>query len=143
MAAGFWQLDRAAEKRALFQAFARGDAAPAAERLPGDGAAPGQRYAPLQLTGRYLPDRQVLLDNMSLGGRPGYQVLTPLQTDDGVVMVNRGWGPADGDRARRVRRPRPVRGLPGGPPRRLPLLPHDARDRRGPDNRISQSMESS
>lgn len=124
MAAGFWQLDRAAEKRALFQAFARGDAAPAAERLPGDGAAPGQRYAPLQLTGRYLPDRQVLLDNMSLGGRPGYQVLTPLQTDDGVVMVNRGWVPADGDRSRL-----PDIGVDGGVRTlrgRLDLLPRPA-----------------
>lgn len=100
LAAGFWQLDRAAEKRALFNAFAAGSRTSAERRLPADAEAVPHRYARLALAGRYLPDRQVLLDNMSLRGRPGYQILTPLQTPAGVVLVNRGWLPADGDRTR-------------------------------------------
>lgn len=100
LSAGFWQLGRAAEKRALFEAFAAGSRASTDRQLPADGQAVGRRYAPLALAGRYVPGRQVLLDNMSLRGRPGYQVLTPFQTDAGVVLVNRGWLPADGDRTR-------------------------------------------
>lgn len=100
LAAGFWQLGRAAEKRVLFDAFAAGSEGKAEQQLPADADAVRRRYARLSLVGRYVPDRQVLLDNMSLRGRPGYQVLTPLRTPDGTVLVNRGWLPADGDRTR-------------------------------------------
>jgi len=98
LAAGFWQLNRAAEKRALFEAFAAGDRAEAGRQLPTDAQA--RRYGRLTLAGRYVPGRQVLLDNMSRKGQPGYQVLTPFETAAGVVLVNRGWLPADGDRRR-------------------------------------------
>ncbi len=97
--AGFWQLDRAAEKRALEARFAAGGTEPALTRLVTDGEGLTQRYAALQLAGRYDPDHQVLLDNLSYGGRPGYQVLTPFLTDAGTVLVNRGWIPAAGDRS--------------------------------------------
>lgn len=100
LTAGFWQLGRAAEKRTLYEAFAAGDLAGAGRGLPADSQALPRRYARLALAGRYVPGRQVLLDNMSLGGLPGYQVLTPLTTSNGVVLVNRGWLPADGDRTR-------------------------------------------
>ena len=53
----------------------------------------------MRLNGHYDSAHQVLLDNMSYRGRPGYQVLTPLITPDGDVLVNRGWVPADGNRA--------------------------------------------
>jgi surfeit locus 1 family protein len=52
----------------------------------------------IRVTGRYDAKRQVLLDNISSQGRPGYQVLTPFSTGEGTVLVNRGWLPADGDR---------------------------------------------
>src|SRR5690606_2663856 len=52
------------------------------------------------VAGRYEGERQVLLDNMVHDSRPGYQVLTPLVTGAGTVMVNRGWVPASGDRRR-------------------------------------------
>ncbi|MCX7057299.1 MAG: SURF1 family protein [Pseudomonadota bacterium] len=89
---GVWQLDRAAEKRALIAAFAAGDVAAVA--LPSS-ASPQPRYARVSVAGHYLADRQFLLDNMTHEGAVGYRVLTPLVDAAGVVvLVDRGWLPA-------------------------------------------------
>ena len=97
--AGFWQLDRAREKQELEARFSSGSEATALRRLILDDESAGLRYRTLRLKGRYDTAHQVLLDNMSYRGRPGYQVLTLLITPDGDVLVNRGWVPADGNRA--------------------------------------------
>lgn len=95
---GRWQLDRAAEKRALVAGFDRGGAALA--ELP-PGLAPVQRFQRLRAQGRYDPARQFLLDNMTADGVAGYRVLTPLVLDDGrVLLVDRGFVPGSGDRSR-------------------------------------------
>jgi len=96
--AGLWQLGRAAEKRELEARFAAGGAAGALQQLVASEAAPRFRYRTVRLTGRYDPDHQLLLDNISYAGRPGYQVLTPFTAAEGTVLVNRGWVPASGDR---------------------------------------------
>ncbi|MCX6015204.1 MAG: SURF1 family protein [Chloroflexales bacterium] len=44
--------------------------------------------------GQYDAAHQILWRNRSYAGRTGFQILTPLQSDDGaVVLVNRGWVP--------------------------------------------------
>ena len=96
--AGFWQLDRAGEKRALLARFDAGGVTGASRHLVTDTEAPARRYERLRLTGRYDPSHQVVLDNLSFQGRSGYQILTPLTTPGGTVLVNRGWVPADGNR---------------------------------------------
>ncbi|HJT61520.1 MAG TPA: SURF1 family protein [Burkholderiales bacterium] len=69
IALGNWQSRRADEKRAL------------AEHL--------QRIV---VTGEFLPERTVLLDNKLRGGRAGYEVVAPLRLAEGIhVLVNRGW----------------------------------------------------
>lgn len=69
IALGNWQSRRADEKRAL------------AEHV--------QRIA---VTGEFLPERSVLLDNKLRGGRAGYEVVAPLRLAEGIhVLVNRGW----------------------------------------------------
>lgn len=89
-AAGSWQLGRAGEKRALAADFAAGGPALEWRQLPPD----APRYQRVTLRGRYDPERQFLLDNMSHQSVAGLQVLTPLVLDDGsAVMVNRGWLP--------------------------------------------------
>lgn len=92
---GAWQLDRAREKQALFDAFAAGGEAIALS--PGSrGLEELRRYAPVRATGRYIADRQFLLDNMVAGGQAGYRVITPLLIADGhAVLVDRGWLPRD------------------------------------------------
>ena len=96
--AGLWQLNRAGEKRDLESRFVAGSAADALQRLVSDEDSGGLRYRTIRVTGRYDAKHQVLLDNISSGGQPGYQVLTPLRTREGTVLVNRGWLPASGDR---------------------------------------------
>jgi len=97
--AGLWQLDRAGERRDLLASFADGSEAAVMPRLIRDDELTALRYRTLRLNGSYDPDHQVLLDGMSYQGRPGYQVLTPLITLDGEVLINRGWIPAYGDRS--------------------------------------------
>jgi surfeit locus 1 family protein len=118
---GRWQLHRADEKRALFQAFAAGSdrtvkidtgirlPTPRGGGEPREGApsaaatAPLPRYQHVEASGRYDSAHQFLLDNMiSNDGRAGYFVITPFALDDGHwVLVNRGWVPIGVSRAER------------------------------------------
>jgi cytochrome oxidase assembly protein ShyY1 len=88
---GRWQWQRAGQKRAIQQAFAAGMAA-APIALDAQSLLALPRYAHLELHGRYDGAHQFLLDNISRGGRAGYEILTPFRLDDGrAVLVNRGW----------------------------------------------------
>lgn len=93
---GIWQLGRAEEKRVLFAQFAANadNARPPLTAIPDRDDA---RYRPVRLRGRYLAERQFLLDNRVERGRAGYAVLTPFRLESGnVVLVNRGWVPLPG-----------------------------------------------
>jgi surfeit locus 1 family protein len=96
---GYWQLGRAREKQAMFDAFMSGSADTV--DATGLGFAELARYQHVRLHGRYDATRQILLDNMpSVAGRPGYRVLTPLERADGGgwVLVDRGWVPLGASR---------------------------------------------
>jgi len=96
--AGFWQLGRAEEKQALFTAFERSADDRTRHDPVADNEAEQVLYRRFTLTGRYEPERQILLDNMVHNGRPGYHVLTPFRIGATAVLVNRGWLRADPDR---------------------------------------------
>jgi len=89
---GVWQLQRAAEKRAVIASLEE-DGQPVLERVPEMPAElRGSARRELRLEGRYEGERQFLLDNRILKGRPGFDVLTPLLLEDGRrVLVDRGW----------------------------------------------------
>ena len=97
---GFWQLDRADQRRELFGAFSEGSAATARTALIGGDALAERRYERLQLSGRFLSSRQILLDWVTHAGRVGYQVLTPFLPagSEQWIVVNRGWIAAAPDR---------------------------------------------
>ncbi|MEM7503689.1 MAG: SURF1 family protein [Pseudomonadota bacterium] len=90
IALGLWQLDRAGQKEALNVLFA--DDAP--HRALSLNDAPAQ-FERIELRGRLLGDRQVLIDNIVRNGRIGYFVITPLETgnDGRLLLINRGWIP--------------------------------------------------
>jgi surfeit locus 1 family protein len=98
VAAGFWQLDRADQKRALFSEYALGGEGRVLQSLAQIDNAEQLRFQLIELRGQYLSGQQILLDNMLHEGKPGYQVLTPLVTAEGTVLVNRGWLAASADR---------------------------------------------
>jgi surfeit locus 1 family protein len=59
------------------------------------------RFSRVSVSGKLDGAHQILLDNRSREGRPGYEVLTPLTLPDGaVLLVNRGWLPFTGYRDR-------------------------------------------
>jgi surfeit locus 1 family protein len=95
---GRWQLRRAEEKRALFDAFAAGTDA---TRVIDVSTPPVARYQHLEMTGHYDQSRQILIDNMSnAAGRAGYFVITPFAlTGGGWMLVNRGWVAVGASRA--------------------------------------------
>jgi surfeit locus 1 family protein len=88
---GNWQVGRAHEKRerqALFEA--RMNDTPV--RLGGTARAEALLYRRVRAAGRWLPERQIFIDNRIRDGRAGFDVITPLALDGGgAVLVNRGW----------------------------------------------------
>lgn len=55
-------------------------------------------YRRVSVTGRYDPEREVLLRSRALDGQPGYHILTPLLLeDDRALLIDRGWVPYELD----------------------------------------------
>jgi surfeit locus 1 family protein len=94
---GVWQLDRAAQKTALQQTL---DSRQALAPLPASALATDAAQAAAQqdrrivVTGRWLAEHTVYLDNRQMDAREGFYVVTPLLLADGsAVAVQRGWLP--------------------------------------------------
>src|SRR5262249_52632004 len=96
---GFWQWHRWQEADAAWTRFAHG--ADAVQALGERTLQALPLYQRVSVTGRLDGQHQFLLDNRSYRGRPGYEVLTPLTRTDGtLLLVDRGWVPFSGSRAR-------------------------------------------
>lgn len=85
-----WQLDRAAEKEAAAALF--DEEAPPATFDPGGEY---RHYQPVSASGRYVADRQFLIDNIVRNSQLGFYVITPLEMAGSapLLLVNRGWLP--------------------------------------------------
>ncbi|HEX5686685.1 MAG TPA: SURF1 family protein [Ideonella sp.] len=96
---GWWQLDRAAQKKALqtaIEAQADASALPASALPADEPEATRQRYRRITLQGQWMAEHTVYLENRQMRGRPGFFVLTPLKLPTGdAVLVQRGWLPRD------------------------------------------------
>jgi surfeit locus 1 family protein len=99
ISAGLWQLGRAGEKHDLNAAFNAGSIVKTLNEPVSDTDAAEYRFRLIELSGRYDPRHQFLLDNIVSEGRNGYHILTPFITDEQTtLMVNRGWLAANADR---------------------------------------------
>ena len=89
---GYWQLDRAQEKREILAEFkANQQSLPATfEQLD---LGKNLQYKQVQFIGELDASRRVLLDNRVRNGRPGYEIFEALTLVGGdlKVLVNRGW----------------------------------------------------
>ncbi len=66
--------------------------APLAQVLPPGGVTPEVEWRQVTATGTYLPEAEGLVRLRVYDGKPAFEVLTPLRTADGqVVVVNRGY----------------------------------------------------
>lgn len=96
---GMWQLDRAAQRTARFQAQQDQATLPAlaSSELPIGPPLPAQLlFRRVRLAGHWLAERTVYLDNRQMNGQPGFFVVTPLLLGaNDAVLVQRGWLPRD------------------------------------------------
>lgn len=97
LALGVWQVERRAWKLDLIaQVEARLRADPIA--APGPAGWPGisreDAYTRVRASGRYLHDHEVAVQAVTELG-PGHWILTPFETSDFTVLVNRGFVPSD------------------------------------------------
>ena len=59
------------------------------------------RFRQVIVTGEFIAERQILIDNRIHAGYAGFDVVAPLALDDGrIVLVDRGWTPLGATRAR-------------------------------------------
>jgi cytochrome oxidase assembly protein ShyY1 len=105
VACGFlanWQFSRNAEREeqlALVEANYDAAAVPLAELIPAGGAFdPADQWHPVEVTGRYLADAQLLVRNRPHGGTSAFEVLVPFVTSEGrMIVIDRGWVPPGQD----------------------------------------------
>ncbi len=97
---GFWQLGRAHTKIALQNRILEKntqDVSVNASLIAINSEAnwPNMLHRSVRLTGQWLTEKTVYLDNRQMGARQGFFVLTPLRLSgsDTVVVVQRGWIP--------------------------------------------------
>lgn len=90
---GFWQLDRAEQKRELLAQYGAGRDRTVLQIEADLTSAAGLDYQSASVAGHYDSGHQFLLDNRTHEGQAGYQVLTPFVIRDSkvAVLVNRGW----------------------------------------------------
>ena len=100
MSLGFWQLDRAGQKRVLLAEYNAGAHTTVLRLDAGIRSVEGLQYQFASVTGHFDAQHQFLLDNRTRDGVAGYEVLTPLILKDAAVgvLVNRGWIPLGGSR---------------------------------------------
>jgi cytochrome oxidase assembly protein ShyY1 len=122
---GFWQLERGSEKRAMLELFESNEGFVE----PTDFGAL-EDFDRIRVFGRYLDDRQILIDNIPLEGQLGYYVVTPFApaTSNELLLINRGWLPKSTNEEIDLGiagESRTVRGLAGRLPR-VAIRPGDA-----------------
>ena len=84
---GVWQIERAAHKEGLLQAFNAEQESPPI-RLTSQ----SPDWSRVFVDGIFDSSRQILIDNQIHKGRVGYKIFTPFRFDDNkIVLVDRGW----------------------------------------------------
>jgi surfeit locus 1 family protein len=116
---GNWQTRRGEEKLALARQFDASLKAPAIT-IPATPVDPGELiHKHVAATGTFAREHTVYLDNRNRGGKPGYEVVTPLLLSPSLgVLVQRGW--IERSQREAVRTPKGVVRIEGLALERLP-----------------------
>ena len=92
---GFWQLDRAEEKRGLITQFKQQNKLGPISLTDNLKADFNLNYRTAKVSGRYDSSKQVFIDNKIYQGKLGAYALTPFKINNSEysILVNRGWVP--------------------------------------------------
>lgn len=94
---GRWQWSRYEGKQTKVTAIASNYDAPPVPlltALPGTSLSPHRQWSHVTMTGTYVQDANLLVRNRTQDATVGFEVLTPLRTEDGTtLLVDRGWVP--------------------------------------------------
>jgi len=100
---GVWQIERREWKRDILQRIETNQAAAPITLdalLQGDPLR--HEYGRVKIAGTLLNDKEFYLASRNLKNKVGLQVVTPLRTDDGrILLFNRGWVPQEAKDAQR------------------------------------------
>jgi surfeit locus 1 family protein len=98
---GFWQLERATEKRLFLQQQQQRIKSILNLTSETEDNLKLLRYRAVMIEGHYEPQKQFLIDNQIVKGKAGYFVMTPfvLKHSTKAVLINRGWLQANPDRS--------------------------------------------
>jgi len=96
---GFWQLNRADEKRAIEDQIASANSSHV-ELIDSAEFLKDKEYYHVRLQGSYIGDKQFIYDNQIVDQISGYYVLTPfvLTGASNAILINRGFIPWNGKR---------------------------------------------
>ncbi|MDD2922434.1 MAG: SURF1 family protein [Anaerolineales bacterium] len=95
---GVWQLDRLEQRRAFnaqVQSMRAAEVLDLNQNAPSDVASMSWRA--IQVVGEYDFENQVALRNQARGAEYGFHLITPLRFNNGAILVDRGFIPADGN----------------------------------------------
>ncbi|MDH5180713.1 MAG: SURF1 family protein [Gammaproteobacteria bacterium] len=97
---GFWQLDRAEQKRSMQTRYEQRAQLPSFHLEPRVGDGDEMEYRRVYVRGIFESKEQILIDNKIHKGKVGYYVVTPLKMNGSnqYVLINRGWVQASPDR---------------------------------------------
>lgn len=91
---GLWQLDRAEQKRAWLEEQKALSLNSPSQTEIGE-ALKTHRWVATEMSVNWLEARPLFLDNRTHEGRAGYELLLPVQLEDGSILAaNLGWLPA-------------------------------------------------
>ena len=98
---GFWQLDRAEEKRDLIELFKKQNQSGPLYIKDFINKDEKLNYRLAKIDGHYILEKQIFIDNKVYQGKTGVHVMTPfkLKNSQYSILVNRGWVPMVIDRS--------------------------------------------
>ena len=96
---GFWQLDRADQKRAIEVSIQKANTG-SVELIATEELLKDKEYYEVRLKGKFINNKQFIYDNQIVDQISGYYVLTPfvLSSDFKTILINRGFIPWNGRR---------------------------------------------
>ncbi len=99
---GFWQLDRADQKRAILANQVAQSELSAIDvnsllssAKSGDAEIDKLRFRNVFAEGKFLAQHTIFIENQVVNSKAGYKVITPFQTNQGLLLIDRGWMPVD------------------------------------------------